>query len=177
MKIHLIAFNGTGGFDRNLGRLPALVIAGHVGFQFEDDPNIYGFHPTPEAVKAAGSEKEIVALLKNHIPQPGCIQIDNEIFVRANEESEKGERTEVLYLTYEFDDSEFQRIKTTVQEWYNIKKEFWYNFPTYGGGFFQDQYNCSTFPMLLGIPVPCDTGYIYELIAVMLKEKARKWEP
>lgn len=176
MKILLLAFRGTGKFDKNIDRLPTLVIAGHAGIKFEDDPIIYGFHPTSEAEITAGSKRRLADLLRNHVAQRGRIQDDTEAFKRADTESST-ERTKVLFLTYDFPQETYQKIKNTLQEWYNQGREFWYNFPLDESGIPEGQYNCVTFLTLLGIPVPCKTGYIHELIAVMDKEEAPQWKP
>lgn len=159
-------------FDENIGKIHPLVIAGHVGIQFENDSIIYGFHPTKGAERKAGGEREIVELLKNHIPQPGCIQDDSGVFVEAHEQS-----LTVYYLTYEYTEAEYQKIKDTFYRWYNEEKEFLYNFPQPAGGFPEGEYNCSTFPTLLGIPVPHQTGYIHLIIAAMVRDGAQEWKP
>jgi filamentous hemagglutinin len=172
VRINYLAFRGLANFAENVGKFHPLVIAGHVGIQFEDDSTIYGFHPTEEAEIQAGGEREILNLLKQHIPQLGGVQNDTDIFLKAVELN-----LTVYYLTYEFSEEEYQKIKDKLQQWYNEEKKFWYNFPQPEGGFPEGQYNCSTFPTLLGIPVPHSTGYIHLVIAAMVRDGAREWKP
>ena len=178
MKIHLIAFRGTGGFDDpKYEQERALIKAGHVGFQLEGDPVIYGFHPSPEAANVAGGEEKLVVLLKNHVAQPGYIQDDTKTFERAYTLHQRGERTEVLELVYEVSEAEFEEIHRKLREWYNTKREFQYDFPQEGGGFPEGEYNCATFPQLLGIPIPSQSGLIFQFVAIMRQQGAEAWQP
>jgi hypothetical protein len=178
MKFFLLAFRGTGGFrNPKYKDEPTLIKAGHVGIQLEGDSRVYGFHPTLQATMAVGGEDQLVERLKSHTPHQGCLHDDTEIFERANELFQRGERTEVLVLTIDVSETEFQAIQSKLLEWYNNKKEFWYNFPQEGGGFAEGENNCSTFPQLLGIPIPTDTGFIHEHVAVMNQQGAKRWQP
>lgn len=177
MKIFLVGFRGTGGFyNPKYKAEPALIKAGHIGIQFEDDARIFGFHPTLTAEDEAGGEDAIVELLRSHVPQTGCVQDDTAIFERANVLFNQGERTEVLALIYEVSEEAFQKIKQTLLEWYNIKKEFQYNFPDEEGQFEENQYNCATFPELLGLTLPVKDGRLAFYIEKMLEQGAVGWQ-
>ena len=89
--ITIVAFRGTGFRRSAYQNEPALIRAGHVGMIFEDEPNtIYGFHPTEQAVEDAGGTENLIQLLKQHVRQPGTVQIDTDIFVRAYETRTRG---------------------------------------------------------------------------------------
>lgn len=178
MKVFLIAFRGTGGFNNpSYKDEPALIKAGHVGIQFEGDERIFGFHPSPQAESVAGGEEKITDLLKDHIPQPGIVQIDTLIFERAFHLARQGERTEVLALTYELPDDTFEKACQTLLQWYNIQKVFWYNFPPIEGSFKEDEYNCATFPQLLGLEIPSKDGVLHNYLNEMREQGAILWKP
>ena len=179
MKIYLLGFDGTTFRDKRYIEKHPLIRSGHVGLQFEDDPRIWGFSPSPAAEKAAGSIEALINQLKNHLRQPGIIQDDTLVFHEAHSMYRDGEPlTEVLILTYEVSAADFYRIKQTLLEWYNTKKEFWYNFPTWEGTFNQDEYNCATFPQVLGLPLPSENGLLETYLRLMKDEKgATPWQP
>ena len=52
--IRIIGFQGSGRRYPQYLREDPLIIYGHVGLQFEDDPIIYGFHPTKDTIDAVG---------------------------------------------------------------------------------------------------------------------------
>ena len=177
MKIFLLAFRGTGGFrDPKYSSEPALIRAGHVGIQFEGDDRIFGFHPTLAAETAAGGEDAIIDLLKNHIGQSGAVQDDTSIFERAYILFKQGEHTEVFVLTYEVEEEEFHKMRQTLLEWYNMKKEFTYNFPNHDGTFAENHYNCAIFPKLLGLPLPSENGLVSHYIGAMRLKGAKAWQ-
>jgi hypothetical protein len=175
-RIHLLAFRGTGFSNPQYRSEPALVRAGHVGIRFEDDNVIYGFHPTAEAAINAGGENAIIELLKEHVHQPGSLQIDTLVFVRAVELARQGAPTEVYSLEYEFTDEEFERIFATVNELHETQKEFWYNFPDDEGEFNVGEYNCATFPEVFGLRLPIRTGYIRDYVLAMKDLGASLWQ-
>ncbi len=178
MKIYLIAFRGTGGFDSpKYMNEPALIKAGHVGIQFEGEQRVFGFHPNPQTSENMGGEDKVIELLRQHIAQPGTIQDDTEIFVRAYTLSVQGERTEVLALSYELSEERYQEIRVKLLLWYNEQTQFQYNFPQEGGGFPSGEYNCSTFPLLLGINIPTESGLLHEYVALMRQQGAESWQP
>lgn len=168
MKILLLAFRGTGGFNNpQYKNEPALIKVGYVGILFEGDNRIFGFHPTSEAAEAAGGQDNLVALLKQRIAQQGRIHEDTTVFERAYALNQQGERTRVIALTYEVSEETFQRVRQTLLEWYNTGKTFQYNFPFRDGSFNEGEYNCATFPKLLGIVIPSEDRLLFNYIAEM----------
>jgi len=175
--IQIIAFRGTGGFyNPKYKSLPALIKAGHVGIKFEDDPQIYGFHPSHEAEQNAGGEDNLLELLLEHEPQEGILQDDTAIFILANKLHQSGERTKVWVLEQSVDDELYRQIKDTAIKWYNEKKVFQYNLPDRNGNFNNNEYNCAIFPKLLGINLPLDNGKVYLYIEKMIELGAGEWK-
>ena len=74
MKVYLLGFRGVGFKVKDEF---ALIRAGHVGWQLEGDDRIFGFHPTPTAIEAAGGEEAAIRILKDeHDTLDGTVQID-----------------------------------------------------------------------------------------------------
>lgn len=177
-KIQIIAFRGTGGFyNPKYQSLPGLLKAGHVGFKFEDDPIIYGFHPSSKAEEQAGGEDKLLEALLSHEPQEGVLQDDTAIFVQAYQKHQTGERTKVWVLEQSVSDDEYQKIKQETMQWYNSGKVFMYNLPQRDGTFNENEYNCAVFPKLLNITIPLDNGKVYEYIEKMIELGASEWQP
>lgn len=177
-KIEIIAFRGTGGFrNPKYKSLPSLIKAGHVGFKFENESTIYGFHPSTEAEKQAGGEDNLLQLLLNHEAQDGMLQNDTAIFVQAHKLHQEGERTGVWVLARVVVDKQYAKIKRTAMQWYTEGKVFQYNLPNHNGNFEPNEYNCAVFPKLLGIDIPLDNGKVYEYIEKMKELGASKWQP
>jgi hypothetical protein len=176
--IQIIAFRGTGGFrNPKYKSLPALIKAGHVGFKFEDDPVIYGFHPSHEAAVKAGGEDSLLQLLLKHEAQEGVLQDDTAIFIQAYKLHQAGERTQVWVLDRNVSEQRYTEIKKTAKQWYTEKKVFQYNLPNRDGSFQPDEYNCAVFPKLLGINIPQENGLIHSYIEEMRKSGATVWQP
>jgi hypothetical protein len=176
--IRLLAFRGTGFRSLEFHHEPALIRAGHVGIMFEGEDIIYGFHPTHQAVIDAGGEEAILRNLRDHVRQHGCLQDDTSIFLRAKELAEQGSHTNVYELVYEVSIEEFEQILRRTRDLYETKDEFWYNFPHHDlGGFAPNEYNCSTFPSLLGIHIPSESGVVHIFIEAMQKLGAVEWQP
>ena len=73
-QITIIAFRGTSFRDPKYKIENTLIRAGHVGWIFEDEPDvIYGFHPTNKAVEEAGGITQLILLLKARKRQLGTI--------------------------------------------------------------------------------------------------------
>ena len=172
--IFLLGFRGTGGVTDQENRHfsePALVRAGHVAIGGVIPDIFIGFSPTPEAAEVAGGELELLKLLKAHIAQPGCLQDDTIVFHRAKKLSADNKRVTVYKLNIEVSDETLE----TIKEWYNEKKEAKYNFPNKDGTFEPDEYNCGTFPALLGVPIPSSSGLIESYLQVMKDKGASEW--
>ena len=176
--IRIIAFRGTGGFrNPKYKSLPGLIKAGHVGIQFEDDPMIYGFHPSHQAEEEAGGEDKLLNLLLQHEAQEGVLQDDTAIFRQAARLRQDGERTQVWALDQEVSDDVYEKIKQLTIQWYTEEKVFQYNLPDREGNFNPNEYNCAVFPKLLGIEIPLDNGKIYLYIEKMIALGASEWQP
>lgn len=176
--IQIFAFRGTGGFQNTKYKsLPGLIKAGHVGIKFEDNPIIYGFHPSLTAEEEAGGEDNLLNLLLQHEPQDGVLQDDTAIFLQANKLSQSGERTRVRVLDREVADETYEEIKQRTIQWYTDGKVFQYNLPNRDGSFNSDEYNCAVFPKLLGIDIPLDNGKVYLYIEKMIELGASEWQP
>jgi hypothetical protein len=167
-----MAFRGLGNDPEN--QEPGLVKLGHVGIQFEDDPRIFGFSPAT----STEDEEILISHLKAHYAQPGTIKDDTAIFERADELFEQGERTEVIYTVWDnISEAEYLQMKGQVLTWYNTQENIaLYNLPQDGGGFGENEYNCSTFPQLLGLSIPLDTGLMKDYIRLMRNQGAQRWQ-
>jgi hypothetical protein len=172
-KIYLIGFRGTGFQDRRYVQEAALIRAGHVGFAFEgDETQIFGFHPTPEAIETVGSDEAAIEWLKAKKPLDGRLQNDYEVFARAAQLALQGARTQVFQLAIEVSDEEFERIHERAKEWYNQARVFQYAFPS--EPLAQDRGNCATFPRRLGLPLLDPIGQIKDYVRV-LEQRGEMW--
>ena len=181
MQLTLLAFQGLGRHPKYQAE-SGLIQIGHVGLSFiEEELTIYGFHPTAEAVIQAGGEEGLLARLRSRIRQPGIIQIDTVHFLRAHELAQHGvanHTTEVVALVYDLPDEDCQRMHTQIQDWQQTGREFWYNFPQRGKGLFNpDEYNCATFPSLLGLNLPTNNGLIRPYVQAMRDAGGIQWQP
>ncbi|MEM9950224.1 MAG: hypothetical protein AAF846_01380 [Chloroflexota bacterium] len=176
--IQVVIFRGTGGVynvDHPYCGEPALVRAGHVGVIGVIKDKIIGFHPTPDATEALGSEKLLLNALKDKVPQPSCLQDDSRYFERAYQlrDATNG-RTAVYMYEVEISDKTFDEIRT----WYNEGKEALYNFPNDDGQFEDKQSNCAMFWVeWFNIPLPERTGKIRRLTEKMRIEEYDLWHP
>jgi filamentous hemagglutinin len=181
MKVTIIAFRGVGYRRSEHKKEPALIQVGHVGIMFEDDlETIYGFHPTQETVDAVGGLDELINLLKKRERQPGTVQDDTLVFIRAYELAQKGElgrRTQVYQITYDLDDEAYDTARAEVLDLYQTQGKIWYNFPKTDGRFDEDECNCALFPSLVGIPIPSANGMVSEYIQEMRSKGATLWQP
>jgi filamentous hemagglutinin len=177
--LQIIAFRGTGGFENpKYASLPALIKAGHVGLKFENDETIYGFHPTSAAEIAAGGEKGLMELLLNHVAQEGSWQDDTLIFKQAHGLSQSGERTKVWALAQEISDEAYAEIIAASKQWYTDDKlRAKYNLPNRDGDFQSGEYNCATFPSVLGVKLPINNGIVAIYIEAMKNQGASEWHP
>ncbi|MEM9955249.1 MAG: hypothetical protein AAF846_26820 [Chloroflexota bacterium] len=177
-KISIIAFRGTSFRDPKYKTENALIRAGHVGWIFEDEPDvIYGFHPTNKAVEEAGGVDQLILLLKGKKRQPGSIQDDTAVFVRAYQLAQAGARTQVYEITYNLIEDEYDAIYARVMTLYETQAEMWYNFPKRDGTFEKNESNCAIFPSLIGIPIPSLNGLVGEYIQEMRQKGATEWHP
>jgi hypothetical protein len=174
-KIYLIGFRGTGFRDTKFSREPALIRAGHVAIAFEGfEDRIYGFHPTPKAIKEIGGEEAAIAWLKAKKVLDGCLQADYAVFIRAASLALQDPRTTVWQLTIEVSDQEFERIHQQAITWYNKGKVFAYAFPPDEP--MPDRDNCATFPRRLGLPLLDPIGQIKDYVRV-LEAQGELWKP
>jgi hypothetical protein len=174
-KIYLIAFRGTGFRDEKFVHENTLIRAGHVGFSFEgDETSIFGFHPTPEAVKAVGGDESAIAWLREKNTLEGTVQQDYSVFARAAELVTQGARTRVWQFVVEMDDETFEHVRQQALQWYNEKRVFPYAFPPDEPK--ADRDNCATFPRRLGLPVFNPVGQIKDYVRV-LEARGQAWSP
>lgn len=168
-SIFLIGFEGVGFRNPKYEMENGLIRAGHVGFAFEDAPEeIYGFHPSAEAVERAGGEAAVFQLLIRGDVIDGTLQIDTEIFKRAAELAELGARTPVWQLEISVTEDELERIRSQALEWYNTQQVFQYAFPRRTTPLTDERDNCATFPRRLGIPLPEQSGQLSWYIEAMM---------
>src|SRR5262245_10099185 len=132
--IGIVAFRGLP-FSQESG----LIRTGHVALAGVVPDRLLGFSPTPSAIEVVGGEIELFKLLRAGKAQPGCLQDDTEVFLRAKEISVLNDITTVWVLDVEISD----QISDTTKEWYNEKREAPYNFPNRYGIFKPNQYNCA----------------------------------
>lgn len=176
-RVSLIGFEGTGFRNPRYQGEPGLIRAGHVGFAFEvEDRQIYGFHPSPEAIKREGGEAAVMRLLVNGGSIEGTVQADREIFERAVELSRTGARTEVWQIEVNLTDEEYDRMRAQTLEWYNEQKVFLYAFPRREVPLTDQNDNCATFPRRLGLPLLESTGQLSWYIEAMMS-KGNRWQP
>jgi hypothetical protein len=157
--IRLLAFRGVGFRNPQYTDEDALIKAGHVGFQLEGDPTIYGFHPTEEAIKEIGGEAAALKWLREHQTLDGRLFDDSPIFQRARSLAEQGGRTTVYQLDYQFDEEEFDIIKAKVISWIENEQVSPYRWPEPSlEPMPEEADNCGTVPRRFGIPIPEPTG-------------------
>jgi len=174
--LQVLIFRGTGGVynvDHPYHTEPALVRAGHVGVVGVVDEAIVGFHPTPEAIEAAGGETALLDALRENQPQPGRLQVDDAYFRRARELSELTDGRTTVY-TYEVEVS--AQTLREIRSWYNNAQESLYNFPNDDGRFDAGESNCALFWNRFGIPMPVNTGQIREIVERMEDESYSVWK-
>lgn len=162
-KVYLLGFRGLG-FTEDVKSEPALIRAGHVGWQLEGDERIFGFHPTNAAIEAAGGEEAALLLLKDHNTLNGAVQIDNSVFEYAAQlaislDTQNAERIPwVWQQIIEISDEDFEHVRSQTELWYTQQKTAQYGFPDRKHGV--DVNNCATFPKAMGIPIPESTGQL-----------------
>lgn len=119
-----------------------------------------------------------MAQLLEYEPQEGKLQNDTAIFRRAHDLSQQGERTTVWVLSLQVSDAEYQAIKTAIEKWYTDETmTAQYNLPKRDGTFAPGEYNCATFPDVLGIDIPTENGRIAVYIEAMKAAGATQWFP
>lgn len=121
---------------------------------------------------AIGDTNAVLSHLRQGYALRGCLYNDYEIFERAWHISQEHPRTTVWQLDTDIPDSEFDRIKALVEEWYGQQQEFLYAFPNDDA----ETDTCATFPRRLGILLPEESGYLVYYVRV-LQENGRRWSP
>lgn len=176
-QITVLIFRGTGGVfnpDHPYHSEPALVRAGHVGMEGIIPGKIIGFHPTDEAAEAIGGEKLLLEALREHDPQPGCLQDDTAVFERAHALVAQTRGRTTVYM-YAVDIS--QQTLETIKQWYNESQEALYNFPQPDGSFKVGEYNCAMFLNVFNINLPYTTGSIKQIVNDLKLEGYMTWQP
>jgi hypothetical protein len=179
-KICLIGFGGVGIHNPDHKDENPLIRSGHVGFQFEDDPVIYGFHPTEQAIGDEGGLEMAFDHLKKGGELEGQIFDDTAVFKLAKELANgklanERRKTTVYTRCYEFDDAKHDERHGLVQLWHSQKTKFAYTFPQ---GKRADTDNCATFPRRIGISeeaLPEQTGKLEHYIPEMKPPKGELW--
>jgi hypothetical protein len=177
--VRLLAFRGVGFRNPLYDGEPALIKMGHVGLQFEGDPVIYGFRPTPEAMSEIGSEQAVIDWLRDRKPLEGAIFDDTAVFRRAHELSVPASRhTRVYVAEYHLSDDEFDTIRAQLLEWHMTGHTFLYALPQRGRTPMpSDRENCATFPRRLGLAIPEATGHLQYYIENMIANlNAVEWQ-
>jgi hypothetical protein len=135
-RLKVIGFQGASRrFQEQYPGEDPLIINGHVGYQFDGDITIYGFHPPQWSIDVSGGLEAAFQKLKGHEPIPGTFQDDTSIFHRAYElslttTSVMGIRLQVYVITVEFDDEEaYETLRDHVLMLYNSEEEMPYSFP------------------------------------------------
>lgn len=175
-SIFLIGFEGVGFRNPKYEAENGLIRAGHVGFAFEAKPeDIYGFHPSAEAVERAGGEAAVLQLLLEGSAIDGTLQIDTDVFKRAADLAESGARTQVWQIDIPVGEDEFERIRHQTLDWYNMQKVFQYAFPRRTIPLTDERDNCATFPRRLDIQLPEQSGQLSWYIEAM-RARGEPWK-
>ncbi len=187
-RIRTLVFQGAGGLAGYEGE-EDLIKLGHVGQLFidEEDPIIYCFRPTNEAVKTFGST--LAAHLKAGRSVLGKVYDDSRVFYRAYELSltrdpslfvdEDEDRLVVYEITHEFDEAVYQRIRSAVLQWYNERESILhYKLPPPT----DTADNCATAFRRVGIPCfeEIHRGQLARYIDLLKNDQsiaARHWHP
>ena len=172
-RIYLIGFRGTGFRDKQFANEPALIRAGHVGFAFEgDEMQIYGFHPTPQAVAGIGGAARAIEHLRARGTLMGTVQDDTAVFELARTLSDTYRRSKVWQITYDVGDVDYASMYGRMMAWHQNRTPFLYGF----AGAVRASDNCATFLHRLGaLPLPYGANQL-EIYVRELRKRATLWE-
>lgn len=168
--IGLYGFRGTGRDDKSWIETKPLIYAGHVGISLDGGKTIYGFTPYAPGL----SFPEIIASLKDHVPYPGVVGNDTELFHDAQDLFEAtGGKTRVYVWDQTFTPEEFERIQRDVFEERDRSpmSDKRYNFPDPK---YPDCNNCATWPGTHGVELPEPTGELRNYIPRLI-ERGQPW--
>ena len=184
-NIDYFVFRGTGRPEMKKmikeGEIPRhpLLIFGHVGFRFDGDDRIIGFHPSIDVFDGDKSPHDAIQALIGPKPVEGSLYDNTGIFLKAAELAREGKRTEVWMISYEKDDEEFDQMKAQVFDWLAEGKSFQYRIqPGDVNGKLPGVDNCATFARHLGLPMLHSKGTIREIVKRLKKDpNGRHWNP
>ena len=188
-NILLMGFRGTGFSNPKYSNQPGLIQAGHVGVSFDNGKTIYGFSPSETSLSQFNSEKEALKYLVGGGSLPGQVYDDTNIFIRAANLSSQGalssdgEPLIVYWNSYSVPVSQYTKIQQSVIGQFENPSltTAQYMFPQRINGVPQPMppgcYNCATFPISLGLPIPEVTGQLAKYIPEMIKLGALPWYP
>jgi hypothetical protein len=166
--IQLYGFEGTlRTADHYIDSNP-LIYAGHVGVSFNNGKTIFGFSPFAPDM----TNREIINALKNRISFPGQVLDDTAIFHLAQDLADQGYRTQVYVKSISVSEDIFLKIKQNVfDDLFNSPLQHKkYSFPGVSGC-----YNCATWPVTNGIPIPEDTGKISYYVPALIQSGGIPW--
>ena len=174
--VSLFGFRGAGS-ARDLMALDAphpYVVTGHVGYSFDGGKTIYGFGPKmPDGISAF----EAVQSLRNGASYPGVITDDTAIFrsiANSSAASRGGVPQAVIEHRISMSHEQFDMIKLAHNA-IGINSPMnntMYGFP----GKNSCTFNCATFPMSIGIPIPEATGNMRNYMP-LLEKLGMPWKP
>jgi hypothetical protein len=107
-SVYIFVFRGVGLSESSPFKdEEALIKLGHAGFAFEERPKeIWGFHPTEQAVAAFENSTELLEYLRNRGELAANVHDDYGYFARAAELDHSGARTEVYWLAVSMEDAQ-----------------------------------------------------------------------
>jgi len=185
-QIDIFAYRGTGFKDPKYSNEHGLIQAGHIGVSTDGGNTIYGFHPSPEAIRQLEEEGvNVMEFLKSGGALRGQLQDDTAIFIRANELAQLGAPTQVYRLPQTVSQNHFQAVEAEIQNQIQNGSPYpsWYAFP------FRDESgnnrtmpiqcnNCATWPRTLGLWThPSQTGQLRVYMNDMKDAGATEWHP
>lgn len=183
--ISILAFQGLGFRDYEpYTEYKPLIYSGHVGMAFEGYPkSIIGFRPTDEEILQQGGLFQTFMHLQSHNPPflKGALYNDYDSFLEAYTLAQNPpdplRRTDVYQYTLQFAESEFERIRQQVYEWYTHPDnyEFLYDFPVDPKPVNRD--NCATFTYKLGMPVFYPNGQLKLYLINLKAAGGTLWKP
>jgi hypothetical protein len=179
VEVRIVGFQGA----RRESAEALLIRLGHIGVSTDAGSTIYGFRPTDSAAKTIANEignnpdEALQEFLRNRNAIRGGLYNDTPIFFRAAELSKLGKPTSVWQIREFVTPREFNQIKATIEK---LSKDpesylFWYSLPVKPKGSMPiGCNNCGTFPRVLGLDIPEDTGNLIDYIT-QLRNLGSRW--
>jgi hypothetical protein len=111
-QVYLIGFRGVG-IHPQYQQEHGLILLGHVGLAFEDNPKqIVGFHPTKAALATFDSPQSALKWLRERKTLDGALQDDSTIFRRAAVLSQENPRLTVWECPIALTEERYNKVKS-----------------------------------------------------------------